>query len=95
MTSAGCTEYTHHTEALIYIKPRILKGFEFHKKFKFIPQVVENWKISEMRKGAIMNQPVIQEENPRGRKESEIEQQEIKSKKSTAGQKEQKQLKNR
>ena len=51
MTSAGCTEYTHHTEALIYIKPRILKGFEFHKKFKFIPQVVENWKISEMRKG--------------------------------------------
>lgn len=51
MTSAGCSEYTHHTEVLIYIKSCILKGFEFHKKFEFTLQVVENWKIFEMRKG--------------------------------------------
>lgn len=45
-------EYTEFSEVLIYIKPHILKGLEFHaKEFRFILQVVENWKIFEMRKG--------------------------------------------
>lgn len=40
------------TEVLIYIKPHILKGLNFHvKKIEFILQVVENWKIFEIREG--------------------------------------------
>lgn len=43
---------TEFSEVLIYIKSHILKGLEFHaEEFEFILKVVENWKISEMRKG--------------------------------------------
>lgn len=38
MTSPGYGGYTDCTEVLIYIKPRILKGIEFYKKFEFILQ---------------------------------------------------------
>lgn len=51
MASSAYGEYMDSIEILIYIKPHILKGFKFHtEKFKFILQVVENWKIFEMRK---------------------------------------------
>lgn len=56
MTIPGYGEYSEFIEVLIYTKPHILKGFEFHtKEFEFILKIAENWKIFEMRK-VITNQ---------------------------------------